>query len=92
MVSVPSELIPRAASRGEGLWSHVGFTPRPPGHEGQRSYRWNDEKYGEKHEHIPLHYFEIDMPVAELLTFCKELEITLLARDLQYLPFEVVSD
>ncbi len=52
----------------------------------------NYEKYAEEHEHIPLHYFEIDMPVAELLTFFKELEITLLARDLQDLPFEVVSD
>ena len=29
----------------------------------------NYEKYAEEHGHIPLHRFEIDMPIAELLTF-----------------------
>jgi hypothetical protein len=52
----------------------------------------NYEKYAEEHGHIPLHYFEIDMPIAELLTFFKRLELRLLARDWQNLPFKVVSD
>ena len=51
----------------------------------------NYEKYAEEHGHIPLHYFEIDMPIAELLTFFKRLEFRLLGRDLQNLPFEMVS-
>ena len=52
----------------------------------------NYEKYAEEHGHIPLHCFEIDIPIAELLTFFKRLELRLLARDWQNLPFEVVSD
>lgn len=48
----------------------------------------NYEKYAEEHGHIPLHRFEIDMPIAELLTFFKRLKITLLAGDLQNLPFK----
>ena len=52
----------------------------------------NYEKYAEEHDHIPLHRFEIDMPVAELLTFFKRLELRLLARDWQNLPFKVASD
>jgi len=50
--------------------------------------RENYEKYAEEYGHIPLHRFEIDVPVAELLTFFKRLEIKLLGRDLQDLPFE----
>jgi hypothetical protein len=52
----------------------------------------NYEKYAEEHKHIPVHRFEIDMPIAELLTFFKRLEIRLLAKDWQNLPFKVVSD
>lgn len=51
----------------------------------------NYEKYAEVHGYIPLHSFEIDMPVVELLTFFKRLQLRVLGGDWQNLPFKVES-